>query len=86
MNPTAKRCIYWAIGLFVFGALAMAFVPDILYAIGNYLGVNGAAGYYPTEVILTIIRWAAFPTGAALVGAAVVVQTLAPRSDEEPED
>ncbi|PWF26997.1 hypothetical protein [Ancrocorticia populi] len=86
MHPVGKRCIYWAIGLFIVGALAIVFVPDIVFAITNYLGVNGSAGVYPVEVILTIIRWAAFPTGAALIGAAVVIQVLAPRSDEESED
>src|SRR5699024_10433501 len=76
MHPTAKKCVIWAVCLFVLGALALAWATDLYVAIVERMGANAEVGVAVLTTVLHGVRWALFPTGAALVGAAVVIQAL----------
>ena len=76
MYPTAKKCVIWAVCLFVFGALAMAWSTDLYLLIADRMGANAQVGVAVLTTVLTGLRWSLFPTGAALIGAAVVIQAL----------
>ena len=91
MHPTAKSCITWAVGLFVVGTILVVWLPDLYMAVANRAGVTAQIGLDVLITVLDLVQRVAFPLGAALVGAAVVVQTLAPspsqaRVDAEPSD
>lgn len=75
MHPTARTCIGWAAALVVLGAVVVAVGPRLLVA-ASQAGTPSAAGVVVLDVVLTLVRGAVFPLGAALVGAAVVIQTL----------
>lgn len=78
MHPTARRCVIWAVVLLVAGAVLHTTIPDLYAALVDAAGPNAEIGMRAVDVVLTLVRWALFPMGAALVGAAVVVQALAP--------
>ncbi len=78
MHPVAVKCIKWAVGLFVLGALTSVYGSDVLYRLSNYAGVNANAGFSVIRVVISLMQWTLMPLGASLVGAAVVIQTLAP--------
>ncbi len=79
MHPVAKRCLWWAAVLATAGALFILFGSSIVYRTYDYLGANGRLGFYPVAVISQMITSFAMPLSAALVGAAVVIQALAPK-------
>ncbi|MDN4474765.1 hypothetical protein QQX09_02725 [Demequina sp. SYSU T00192] len=78
MHPTAKRCVQWAVGLVFIGTAAMVFGTELLIRAEAYLGLNGAVALWLIDYVVGGIRVFAVPIAAALVAAAVVVQTLAP--------
>jgi hypothetical protein len=78
MHPVAVTCIRWAVGLLILGSLATAFGQELFVRIADYAGANAAPGVWTVNVIITTLRWVTLPLGASLVGAAVVIQTLAP--------
>lgn len=78
MHPVAVKCIRWAIGLFIFGGLTAAYGTDVLVRLSEYTGATGIAGFTFMNVAIGILRWTLMPLAGALVGAAVVIQTLAP--------
>lgn len=86
MHPTARRCIGWAVALITAGAVLLVFVPQIYVAIANLAGANAEAGVALVDVVLTIVRWTMIPVGASLIGAAVVIQTLAPQEDRSEQE
>lgn len=77
MHPTAQKCILWSVGLFVVGAVLMIYLSDIYLAITKAAGANADAGIEVLNIVLQLLRSIVMPIGAALVGAAVVIQTLA---------
>jgi hypothetical protein len=78
MHPVAVKCIKWAVGLFVFGGLTSAYGSEFLVWLSDYTGPNSIIGFSFMNVVIGILRWTLMPVGGALVGAAVVIQTLAP--------
>lgn len=78
MHPTARRCVQWAVGLLVVGAVLVAYGPDLYGAVVGVAGANAEVGLGVLHVVLTLVRSVAFPLGAALIGAAIVIQVLAP--------
>ncbi|SDB84858.1 hypothetical protein SAMN05216410_0425 [Sanguibacter gelidistatuariae] len=86
MNPAAKKCIRWSIGLFVVGALLLVYLPDIYMAINNRTGPNAELGLGFLTVALTLVQWTLMPVGASLIGAAVVIQVLAGETKHPAED
>ncbi|HZL02833.1 MAG TPA: hypothetical protein VFC48_06880 [Cellulomonas sp.] len=81
MHPTAKKCVQWSVALLVLGAALVVFVPRIFVRIFDLAGANAALGVDIVDVTLTLVRWTTIPVGASLIGAAVVIQALAPRED-----
>lgn len=76
MHSTAKKCVIWAVCLFVLGGLALAWTTDLYLLIADRMGANAEVGVAVLTTVLNGVRWALFPTGAALIGAAVVIQAL----------
>ena len=67
MHPTAKKCVVWAVCLFLLGALAMAWTTDLYLLIADRMGANAQVGLALLPTVLSGERWSLFPTGAALV-------------------
>ncbi len=89
MHPVAVKCIKWAVGLFLVGALTSTYGADAMVRLSDYAGANATVGLTILNVVLTIMIWAMMPLAGSLVGAAVVIQTLAPyvrAIDDEDED
>lgn len=78
MHPTAKTCVGWAVGLFVVGTILLVWLPDLYLAVADRAGANAQVGLDVVLTVLDLVQRVAFPLGASLVGAAVVIQTLAP--------
>jgi len=86
MNPTAKKCVQWAVIMFVIGVGALAFGPHIYSVISNTAGSNAQAGMDFLNIVILVLTNACLPTGGALIGAAVIINTLKPlKSPEEQE-
>lgn len=85
MNPTAKKCIWWAVGLIVIGSALMAFLPDLLARYFSLIWNDpaAAAAYGSVTLALSILRDAAMPVGGALIGSAVVINTIRPGSRDQ---
>lgn len=79
MHPVAVKCITWAVGLFVLGGLTSAYGAEALWRLSDYAGANATAGLVVLNVVISIMRWTLMPLAGSLVGAAVVIQTLAPQ-------
>lgn len=77
MHPAAKKCVQWSIGLFVLGAVLMVYLPDLYAAITKVAGANAEVGLNLLDLAFQLVRSTVMPVGAALVGAAVVIQALA---------
>lgn len=78
MNDASKKCVWWAVALFVVGIGAQAFGPDIYGAIDRLAGSNAQAGMSLVNVVINILAGICLPTGGALIGAAVVTNVLLP--------
>jgi len=79
VHPVAVKCIKWAVGLFILGGLTSAYGSELLWRLSDYAGVNATAGMTVVNVVIGIMRWTLMPLAGSLVGAAVVIQTLAPQ-------
>jgi len=77
VHPIAKKSLGWAVALFVVGGFLVALGP-ICTPPPPAGAVNASAepGMRVLSVVLTIVRTGLIPLGAALVGAAVVIQAL----------
>ncbi|MDN4471837.1 hypothetical protein [Demequina zhanjiangensis] len=80
MHRTAKRCLWWAAGLAGLGALWLAYGTDIVLGFQRTVGANAEPALYAFGYVSTLVHSLAMPLAAALVGAAIVIQTLAPKS------
>ena len=78
MHPVAVKCIRWAVGLFIFGGLMFAYGVNFLVWLQDCTGPNSIIGFSFISVFVGILQWTLMPLGGALVGAAIVIQTLAP--------
>jgi len=79
VHPTAKRCVQWAVGLFVSGVILSAYGTDLYFRLTQVAGANAETGLGAVMLLLSLVQSTAFPLGAVLIGTAIVVQTLAPR-------
>jgi hypothetical protein len=80
MNATSRKCIKWAVVLILLGAVLQVVGPQIFVAAAASLGPNASVGLGIVDVFVTIVRWTLIPMGSALVGAAIVIQALAPNT------
>ena len=79
MHPAARKCVVAAVALWVAGAALVGVAPTLYGLADGWLG--GVV-----EVAVGFLQEALIPTGAVLIGAAVVVQALRTRpSLVEPE-
>lgn len=76
MHPTVTRCVQWAAGLWVLGALVLIYGSPAYLWFTELMGANAEVGLGLVNIVLTVVRSAIFPMGAVLIGAAVVIQTL----------
>ena len=86
MNSTAKKCIYWAIGLWIAGAVLLIYMPDIYLAVADRAGANAEFGLRGLNIALVLVNSTLIPVGAALVGAAVVIQVMTKNAPRTPQD
>lgn len=88
MHPVAVKCIKWAVGLSLVGVVAITFGPEAFVRIAEYSGKNGEAGIWLLNVLIMLLKLTTLPLAGSLVGAAVVIQTLAPhvRAIDEDDD
>lgn len=83
MHSTARRCCYWAVALFAVGIFALALGPRLSYAISVGVGANAEIGMSLLNLAITVLMNACLPTAGALVGAAVVINTLTSRDGND---
>lgn len=76
MNKTARKCIWSAAGCFAAAALFMVLYPAVFRALGFDRPPENTFAVETAQVLATMIQWSLFPTGAALIGAAVVINWL----------
>ncbi|PVU82747.1 hypothetical protein DDP54_06665 [Cellulomonas sp. WB94] len=89
MHSTAKKCVQWAVALFVSGVILSVYGTDLYMALARVAGANAETGLGAVTILLNLVRSTAFPLGAVLIGTAIVVQTLAPHDEplaHEPSD
>ena len=86
MHPVAVKCMKWAVGLFIFGGLTAAYGIDALVWLSEYTGATAIAGFWFVNLLIGILRWTLMPLAGSLVGAAVVIQTLAPHMSQVDDD
>ncbi|WNB87025.1 hypothetical protein REH70_07780 [Cellulomonas sp. ATA003] len=67
----------WPPGLLVYG-------PNLYAGVIGAAGANAEIGLHVLTVALTLVGSVAFPLGAALIGAAVVIETVAPQLAPRP--
>ena len=70
MHSTAKKCVQWAVALFVSGAILLVYGTDLYLGLAGVAGANAEAGLGVVNILLTLVRSTAFPIGAVLIGAA----------------
>ena len=69
MHPTARKCVVAAAALWVAGASLVGVAPSLYGLASGWLGGM-------LDIVVGFLQEALVPTGAVLVGAAVVVQAL----------
>ena len=84
VQPTARTCLRWAVGLLVAGALLLVYGTQVYVAAAGLAGANAEVDLGLVNIVLTLVRSTTFPVAAALIGAAVVIQALAPRAAGAP--
>lgn len=81
MHPTSKSCLRWAVALVVVGVVLVVYGTDLYLGLAELAGANADVGLDAVNLLLTLLRSTVFPMGAVLVGAAIVIQALAPASE-----
>ena len=78
MHEVAKRCLTWAAVLVAVGTLMLVYGADLVLWFQELVGYNAEPALHAFSIVTTALRSFAMPLAAALIGAAVVIQTLAP--------
>lgn len=78
MEATAKKCVQWGIILIVTGGFMLVLLPQLMGALAESVGPTASIGVGLVDLVLTLVRWALIPMGTTLIGAAIVIRTLAP--------
>ena len=76
----ARRWIVLAAVLFVLGAIATVFSPNVMYHLTATSSGVSATVYNSIDVVLSLIQWGSFAAGAALLGAGLVILHLSQAS------
>lgn len=88
MHSAARKCIVWAAALIAFGTALTVFVPNWIAALALSAGSeqNAVAIYDSVTFILRLVQDVTIPVGAALIGAAIVINAILPsRTGDKPE-
>lgn len=64
--------------MLVVGAVLLVYLPQTYVAIAHLAGANAEVGLDLFDISPTLVWWTMIPVGASLIGAAVVIQALAP--------
>lgn len=83
MHPVAKRCLTWAAALLALGTLMLVYGVNLLTWFQDLVGANAEPALHVYGIVTGVLHSFAMPLAAALVGAAIVIQTLAPRGAAE---
>lgn len=83
IGDASKKSLVWGISLLVTGTLLLVWGTDLVVLISGGLNGTAALGFYVADFALALVRNVAFPLGAALIAAAVVIEALRPREDRE---
>lgn len=83
MHPVAKRCLIWAAVLLAVGTLMFVYGVNLLTWFQGLVGYNAEPALHAFGIVTSILHTFAMPLAAALIGAAIVIQTLAPRTSAE---
>lgn len=77
MIPSAKKSLTAGIIILLAGAIVVAYGTDVYVWLTGVAGANAEPGLHAVSLVLNILRLTLLPVGAALVGAAVVIQSIA---------
>ena len=76
MRVISKRCVVWAIGLLLVGAIIHVYGPSWVTSLYLAGGASREQAVGLIDIVLTLVRWGAFPMAAALVGAVIVLENV----------
>lgn len=84
MKTSPKRILWWGIGFFILGMLVQVVSTSLSIQASMTTDPIGNPFYYWVfSPVLVIIQNAAFPLGAALIGASVVMRYITPWQSPE---
>lgn len=75
--PPAKKSLVAGIVVLLGGAIVVAYGTDAYLWLTDVSGATAETGLHAISLVLNILRLTLMPLGAALVGAAVVIQSVA---------
>lgn len=79
MQASATKTLWWGIGLFIFGAVALVALPWLMSGMDSFFNLNTVDRTIYFSVISplsVIIQFGAFPLGGALIAASVVLRHM----------
>ena len=74
LDRIAKKCVGWSIVCFLAGSIMLVAHPLIFDSMDVPAQPGGNAVMAAGQLLVTALQWSLFPTGAALIGASVVIQ------------
>ena len=77
MIPVAKKSLIAGISILIAGAVVVAYGVEAYAGLTSFAGATAEPGLHAVSLVLNILRLTLMPVGAALVGAAVVIQSIA---------
>lgn len=79
MKTSATKTLWWGIGLFIFGGVALVALPWFTGAVAssmNFNTVDQTMYFGLIWPLSSIVQYGAFPLGAALIAASVVLRHI----------
>lgn len=81
MHPAAKKCLWWGIGLLVASIVGSMLGNVLLNAASSFIDGGGQLSTW-LYTATSVVSYAVLPPAStALIGAAVVINVLAPKLD-----
>lgn len=79
MHASATKTLWWGIGLFIFGGVALVALPWLMSGMDSAFNLNTVDRTMYFGIISplsVIVQYGAFPLGAALIAASVVIRHM----------